>query len=45
MSTRTAIPPEYVVCVENAGYPVSLDLHKVYRALRNCDLDFIRVRA
>jgi len=33
MSTRTATAPEYVVCVDNADYPVSLELHKIYRAL------------
>ena len=33
MSTRTANTPEYVVCVDNADYPVSLELHKIYRAL------------
>ena len=33
MSTRTATRPEFVVCVENADYPVSLELHKIYRAL------------
>lgn len=32
MTTRTA-NPEYVVCVENDGYPVSLELHKIYRTL------------
>ena len=33
MSTRTATVHEYVVCIDNAGYPVSLELHKIYRAL------------
>lgn len=33
MSTRTATRPEFVVCVENTDYPVSLELHKIYRAL------------
>ena len=33
MSARTATPAEYVVCVENGDYPVSLELHKIYRAL------------
>ena len=33
MSTRTATTAEYVVCVDNAEYPVSLELHKIYRAL------------
>ncbi len=37
MSTRTANSPEYVVCVENAHYPVSLELHKIYRALPDGD--------
>ena len=25
--------PEFVVCVNNSDYPVSLDLHKIYRAV------------
>ena len=37
MSTRTAASPKYVVCVQNAGYPVSLELHKIYRALPDED--------
>ena len=28
-----ASQPEYVVCIDNVGYPVSLELHKIYRAL------------
>lgn len=28
---------EYVVCIENADYPVSLELHKIYRALPDDD--------
>ena len=24
---------KYVVCVNNSGYPASLELHKIYRAL------------
>jgi hypothetical protein len=36
MSTKTHKPrggpaPRFVVCIENAGYPVSLELHKIYR--------------
>ena len=23
--------PRFVVCIENAGYPASLELHKIYR--------------
>ena len=37
MSTRTATPAEYVVCVDNADYPVSLELHKIYRTLPDED--------
>ena len=37
MSTRTATPAEYVVCVENADYSVSLELHKIYRTLPDND--------
>ena len=36
MTTRTATL-EYVVCVENDGYPVSLELHKIYRTLPDED--------
>jgi len=25
--------PDYVVCVDNGGYPASLELHKIYRTL------------
>ncbi len=27
--------PEFVVCIDNADYPASLELHKIYRALRD----------
>ena len=27
----------YVVCVDNAGYGASLELHKIYRALPDAD--------
>ena len=34
MTTRTPIHrTKYVVCVDNADYPVSLELHKIYRTL------------
>ena len=36
MTTRND-SPEYVVCVENDGYPVSLELHKIYRTLPDED--------
>ena len=36
MATSTPAPhPEYVVCVDNADYPASLELHKIYRTLRD----------
>lgn len=34
MTASTPAPqPEYVVCIDNVGYPVSLELHKIYRIL------------
>ena len=34
MTASTAAPHlEYVVCIDNVGYPVSLELHKIYRTL------------
>ena len=36
MRTRTP-GPEYVVCVDNADYPASLELHKIYRTLPDKD--------
>ena len=29
--------PEYVVCIDNEDYPVSLELHKIYRTLPDAD--------
>ena len=26
-------PSQFVVCVDNTGYPASLELHKIYRVL------------
>ena len=36
MSTRTSRSrrrrrPRFVVCIDNSGYPASLELHKIYR--------------
>ena len=36
-STRRRRSPRFVVCVENAGYPASLELHKIYRILADAD--------
>ena len=38
MSTRKRSPrrrpaPRFVVCINNTGYPASLELHKIYRVL------------
>ena len=33
----TASQAEYVVCVDNAGHPASLELHKIYRTLPDDD--------
>ncbi|MCX7044667.1 MAG: hypothetical protein NTX50_04150 [Candidatus Sumerlaeota bacterium] len=30
---------EYVVCINNAGYPASLELHKIYRVLPDEDAE------
>ncbi|MYF12714.1 MAG: hypothetical protein F4229_17365 [Gammaproteobacteria bacterium] len=32
-----ATHPEYVVCIDNVGYPASLELHKIYRTLPDAD--------
>jgi hypothetical protein len=29
--------PQYAICIDNSGYPVSLELHKVYRVLPDDD--------
>ena len=31
MSTSRQSVPRFVVCVDNTGYPASLELHKIYR--------------
>lgn len=38
MTASTPAPgPGYVVCIDNADYPASLELHKIYRTLRDDD--------
>jgi len=37
MTTRKAFPSKYAICVDNAEYPVSLELHKVYRVLHDAE--------
>jgi hypothetical protein len=36
-SIRRRPAPRFVVCIENAGYPASLELHKIYRILADAD--------
>jgi len=36
-SIRRRSAPRFVVCIENAGYPASLELHKIYRILADAD--------
>jgi hypothetical protein len=33
MKKSTRDPTRFVVCIKNAGYPASLELHKIYRVL------------
>lgn len=42
ISTKTRKPgrrpaPQFAVCIENAGYPAFLELHKIYRVLPDED--------
>ena len=34
---RGRAAPRFVVCIENTGYPASLELHKIYRVLVDAD--------
>jgi hypothetical protein len=36
-SSRRRSTPRFVVCIENAGYPASLELHKIYRVVADAD--------
>ena len=33
MKQTDQVSPQFVVCIDNAGYPASLDLYKIYRVL------------
>lgn len=37
MKKSTHPPTRFVVCINNAGYPASLELHKIYRVLADKD--------
>lgn len=37
MKRRKALPRRFAVCINNRGYPASLELHKIYRVLPDDD--------
>jgi hypothetical protein len=39
MSTSRNLKSRFVVCVDNTGYPASLELHKIYRTLPDKDAE------
>jgi len=39
MKTRKATAPHFAICVDNAEYPASLELHRVYRVLPDKDAE------
>jgi hypothetical protein len=37
MRRRKKSPPRLALCIDNSGYPASLELHKIYRVLPDDD--------
>ena len=37
MAQRKDNTPQFAVCINNAGYPASLELHKIYRVITDED--------
>ncbi len=37
MTKKNESAPEFVVCINNEGYPASLELHKIYRVVSDED--------
>ena len=37
MTKKNESSPEFVVCINNEGYPASLELHKIYRVVSDED--------
>ena len=37
MTKKIESTPEFVVCINNEGYPASLELHKIYRVVPDKD--------
>jgi hypothetical protein len=38
MTTCKSSTPHFVICVDNAEYPASLELHKIYRVVPDVDV-------
>ena len=46
MKKNTDIEKQFAICIDNSGYPASLELHKIYAVLpdeRAAEDDFLRV--
>ena len=46
MKKKNGIEKRFVICIDNSGYPASLELHKIYAVLpdeRAAEDDFLRV--
>jgi len=46
MKKRNGIERQFVICIDNSGYPASLEVHKIYAVLpdeRAAEDDFLRV--
>jgi hypothetical protein len=46
MKNMSGTEKQFVICIDNSGYPASLDLHKIYVVLpdeRAAEDDFLRV--
>ena len=37
MTKKNESSPDFVVCINNEGYPASLELHKIYRVVSDED--------
>lgn len=37
MAVNRKSSPQFVVCVDNSGYPASLELHKIYQVVPDSD--------
>jgi len=46
MKKRNGTARQFVICIDNSGYPASLELHKIYSVLpdqRAAEDDYLRV--